>query len=75
MHLQFRAVLGGDGSGHNNEGTGWQERGKAGTKNCLFKIQILDFFQPVPAASLAGKRGEMAWCKCTGKESGAEWGT
>lgn len=49
-------------------------RVKAGTKNCLFKIQIPDFFQPVPAASLAGKRGEMAWCKCTGKESGAEWG-
>lgn len=26
MHLQFRAALGGDKSGHNNEGTGWQER-------------------------------------------------
>lgn len=43
-------------------------RGKAATKNCLFKINIVDFFQPVPAVSLAGKRGEMAWCKCTGSE-------
>lgn len=59
MHLQFRAALGGDKSGHNNEGTGWQER-KAGTKNCLFKANILDFFQPVPAASLAGRGGEVA---------------
>lgn len=32
MHLQFRAALGGDKSGHNNEGTGWQGREAKGYK-------------------------------------------